>query len=120
MDAGTAFKPAGPTVAILGSNAAPSAFYMNMTGDWALIAFNRSTTVDAYLAYGPTSAAVASASVPLVSAPAPADTPNPQNLLALPRGTIQTFTFSGPTFLGGITATGNATIDITPGALGGV
>lgn len=124
MDAGTAFKPVGPTVAILGSFAvSPPGTLIGLTGDWALLVFNRSTTIDGYLAYGPSSAAVTGAVIPAVSTPAPAPVAggaNIQNVLPLPRGTIQTFTFSGPTYIGAITGSGNTTIDITPGVLGGV
>lgn len=124
MDSGSAFKPVGPTVAILGSFAVqPPGTLIGLSGDWSLLVFNRSTTVDAYLAYGASSGAVSGAVVPVVSTPAAppaAGSPSLQNVLPLPRGTIQTFTFSGPTFVGAIAGSGNATIDITPGVLGGV
>lgn len=115
MDSGSAFKPFGPAVALLASTTAPSGTLVNLTGDWALLAFNRSTSVDAYLAYGSSSGAVASAVVPVVGSPGGTT----QNVIPLPRGTIQTFTFSGPTFLAGVTGSGNTIIDITTGALGG-
>lgn len=124
MDAGAAFKPVGPCVALFGSfGVSPPGTLVNLTGDWALLVFNRSTTADAYLAYGPSSDAVTGSIVPVVStpaAPAAAGLTSLQNVLPLPRGTIQTFTFSGPTSFGVVMGSGNTTIDITPGVLGGV
>jgi hypothetical protein len=106
-------KPSGPCVSILGSTTAPSGTLINMVGDFTLHAFNRSTTQDAYLAYGQSSAAIAGAVIPVVGNPAP---PNAtQNVLPIPHATVQTFTFSGPTFFGGLTAAGNVVIDLTPG-----
>lgn len=117
MDAGSAFKVAGPTLAVLGSFAvSPPGTLINLPGDWSLLATNRSATNDAYLAYGATSAAVTSAIVPIVGTPSAGT----QNVIPLPHGTTQTFSFSGPTFIGVIVPTANATIDITPGVIGSV
>jgi hypothetical protein len=108
------FKVAGPCISILGSTTAPSGTLINMVGDWTIHAFNRSTTQDAYLAYGPSSDVVTRATVPVVGEPAP---PNlTRNVVPIPHATVQTFTFSGPTYFGAITAAGNVVIDLTPGA----
>lgn len=111
-DVQTPFRPTGPTFAILASNlVTPPGTLINLVGDWALMVYNRSTTQDAYLSYGPTSAAVNGSIIPLVSNP-PVQT---QNVLPLPHGSVQVFTFSGPTFIGANCAAGNTTIDITTG-----
>lgn len=107
------FKVGSACVAILGSTTAPSGTLVNMVGDYTLYAFNRSTTQDAYLAYGPTSSIVNSAVIPVVNNPAPQNAT--QNVVPIPHQTVQTFTFSGPTFFGGLTAAGNVTIDLVVG-----
>jgi hypothetical protein len=96
---------------LLGSTTAPSATLIGLSGQYTVHAYNRSATQDAYLAYGPTSAAVNSAVIPVVNNP-PGVT---QFVIPLPFRSVQTFTFSGPTFIGGLTAAGNVVIDITTG-----
>ena len=107
------FRPAGPAVALLASDTAPSATLINLTGDWSALVYNRSTSQDAYLAWGPTSAAVNTAIIPLVGTPQPKN--QTQNVVPIPHGAIQTFTFSGPTYFGGLATGGNTVIDLSPG-----
>lgn len=112
MDGFNPFKPGGPTVALLGSTPAPGGTLLGLIGDWSVYAFNRSSSTDAYLAYGLTSASVATAVVPVVGAPGNAT----QNVIELPFRTGQTFTFSGPTFFRVVVPAGaNAIVDLTPG-----
>ena len=110
MDMVSPFKVAGQAFAILGSTTPPSGTLLNLFGDFTIHVFNRSTTQDAYLAYGASSSIVSSAQIPVLGAP-----PASQNVLPIPHATIQTFTFSGPTYFGGLTAAGNVILDITPG-----
>ena|ERR1700682_2875936 len=112
MDFQTPFRPSGPLIAVLGSTTPPSGTLIAQTGDWCALIYNRSATQDGYLAYGPTSSNVAGAVIPVVGVPS---APGTAQMVQLPRGSLQTFTFSGPTFFGGLTAAGNITIDITPG-----
>ncbi len=109
------FQPGGPFVSLLGSSSnAGSAMLIAQAGAYSLLAFNRAATQDAYLAYGPNSTIVASATLPVVGAgPPPSGGPN---LLPLPARTLQKFTFSGPTFVSiVIPGTGNAIVDLAPG-----
>lgn len=105
------FKPGGSCFALFASNQAPSATLVNLNGDWSALVTNRSTSVDGYLVYGPNSSAMASAAIPLINQP-----PSPScTVLPVPFNTAAHFTFSGPTFLGAMTATGNTILDVVPG-----
>lgn len=113
-DFSSPFRPGGPMITLLGSSTnSGSATFMPMQGDWALLAYNRGP-FDAYLSYGPNSSAVASAALPAVGAGVP--NIGGANLLPMPVGSVQTFTFAGPTFLGiVIPIPGNALVDLSAG-----
>lgn len=101
-------------ITLLGSsNNSGAATLMPMQGDWAMLAYNRGPS-DSYLAYGPNSTIVASATMPAVGAGVP--TTGGANLLPLPAGSPQTFTFAGPTFFGIVMpALGNSLNDLSAG-----
>lgn len=114
-DFASPFRPGGPLMSVLGSsNNAGSAFLMNQQGDGSLMVFNRSAVTDAYLVYGPNSTLVATTILPVVgSIPPNAGGPN---LLPMPARSLQSFTFSGPTFFNVIVAgVGNVIIDMVNG-----
>jgi len=111
MEAQAAFKPFGPMLRILASTTPPSATLFPYNGEWTLLVSNVSTTQDAYIVYGPTSAAVAGAVVPAIGG---APSPN-AFMLPLPHFTNATYDFSGPTFIGGITPSGNVILDLVAG-----
>lgn len=109
----TPFRNGGPTIAILGSfGVTPSALFINQAGDWSMIVSNRSAAQDAYLGYGATSAAAVSNVVP-VTGLNPSN--NSQNVNSVPFRTVQSFTFSGPTFFAVVVPATNAILDLTPG-----
>lgn len=113
-DVASPFRPGGPMVSLLGSSSnAGSATLINMSGDFSLLAFNRSGSFDAYLAYGSSSSAVAGAVMPVVGVGVP--TGSGANLLQMPARTIQTFTLGGPTFISVIVPAGNAICDFAAG-----
>lgn len=111
-DAIAPFKPS-LSLCVNASTTAPSGTLINMVGDWTLLAYNRSQGQDAYLFAGPTSALIGSATIPAVNSP-PLAAPG-FLALPIPQASLQCFTFSGPTFIGGATASGNAQIDIVVG-----
>lgn len=109
------FRPAGVARALLGSfGVSTQATLITRSGDWQALVFNRSSTQDAYLAYGPSSTAVAGSSIPLETGLGNAAT---GHVVPIPSRSLQTFTFSGPTFFGILVPAGGNTaiIDITPG-----
>lgn len=112
----TPFRVGGPCIALLGSSGnSASGTLINQNGDWSLIASNRSTTVDAYLAYGATSAVVASAVIPVPGLMPPPGN-NTQNVVPLKFREVQSFTFSGPTYFAVLVPpAGQAIVDIVSG-----
>lgn len=115
MDGFRPFKPGGPLISILASNTSPTGqTLIGLAGDWSLLIDSKpvvpgATPGDTYLAYGPTSAVVSVAVGPTIGAP------GTQNLVSIPAGSIQTFTFSGPTYFGGIGDRGQAKLDLLVG-----
>lgn len=106
------FQPGADMISLLGSSTnSGSATLINMPGPFTLMTFNRSGSFDAYLAYGPTSTAVASATMPAVGA----GQQTGSRLLPLPARVEQPYTFSGPTFFGIVMPAGNAIVDLAPG-----
>lgn len=110
------FKPFGPMVKILASTTPPSGTFFSFQGDWNLLVSNDSTAQDAYLVWGASSTAVASATIPVVGA-APSSTAFMVPIA--PGFTTTCYTFSGPIFVGGLTSSGNTSLDLVPGR-GGV
>ena len=104
----TPFRPGSALIRMVASTAAPSGTLVGVSGDWTSLIGNESQSADAWLAYGPTSAVVSGALIPVVGAPMPPN--NTANFLFLPARTVQAFTFSGPTFFGGQTNNGQAAI----------
>lgn len=113
-DFASPFRVSGALMTLLGSGSATGgATLMSMVGDGSVLLFNRSALTDAYLAYGPNSNVIASTVLPVVGAVPPAS--GGPNLLPLPARSLQTFTFSGPTFVGMLAPGGNALVDVVPG-----
>lgn len=110
------FRPSPPAFCLNGSTPVQSAAFVGMTGDWSLLVYNRSQSQDAYLSYGPTSTVVTANTIPTPGG-APVNTaPNAAGgVIPIPQGSLQVFTFSGPTFLCALVASGNAQLDCIAG-----
>lgn len=110
MKSNDAFRPGGRTLAIDAPTAAPPAGVqlegMN-AGDISVLCFNPGPNL-VWLAFGNTAADAQSKAVaPVAGAP--------QYALALPTGSIQTFTFSALNFFSVLAVTGTQTIYLTSG-----
>lgn len=113
-DFASPFRPGSPMISLLGSSSNSGAATMiGMGGDFTALVFNRSGVTDAYLVYGQSSTAVASATLPVVGAGMPAGAG--ANMLQLPARSLQAFSFGGTTFIGILVGSGNAIIDIVTG-----
>lgn len=104
------FRPGGRTAMLMGSSASPLTTLMMSTtqrGDVVYLVYNSGLN-DAYLGYGMTSgAANGNAVVPTAG--------NATAALALPAGSVQSFTLTPQLFFAAQTPSGNAPIYITPG-----
>ncbi|SRR5258706_1919102 len=119
MDAALPFRPQGTGVLLGVTNNAPAAASQPQgpnAGDVCYLVFNPSATAaDAFIGYGPTSAAAISAAiVPTLAAPVPNATGQGAGAFLAPAGTLQVVSLAPGMFFAG-RSLGSCSIWIQPG-----
>ena len=119
MDAALPFRPQGVGAWLAVTNAAPAAATQPAgpnAGDVCLLVYNPSGQVDAFIGYGPTSAAaVANAQFPLPLTN-PITPPQPGGgMFIAPTGTLQVITLVPGQFYAGRAQLGSCSVWIAPG-----
>jgi hypothetical protein len=109
MENDSAFSPAGPTVSIVGAVSAPTPIQLQApaTGQYTLRVYNASSTIDAWLAYGPTSAAATTNAV--------VPTGTAQNVVTIPNHTQVSLTMPAGQWYTIVVGSTTATCYLTPG-----
>ena len=111
MEGSSPFRPSGRTFLVLGSTPPPDATMASgrVSGEVTYLIYNLSSNQDAFVGYGPnTAAAINNSVVPLIG--------TATFTLAIARGTAQSFTLSPRLFFSATTRQGGqAELYITPG-----
>jgi len=121
MDSALPFRPQDTGALLAVTNLAPSSATQpggptGPQGDVVYLVYNPASQSDAWIGYGPTSAAaIANAIVPLITAPTPDPANNGGGTFVAPTGTLQGITLVGQQYFAARCQLNSASVWIQPG-----